>query len=207
MALPTRVSREQQQQQGSLVHPLELMHREFDDLISRFFGGGLFGPAAAGALPADAGMLAAFGGGYGVDVREDDRHIYVEADLPGFRKEDVDISIDEHTLTISAEHREEFAEPAQAQQPPQQGQPQQQAQQAQQPQQQQKQLQRQAQQPAAGQKGQYLLRERRYQSFTRSFTLPQNVDEQNVQAKLDNGVLQITLNKTQESKPKKVQVS
>lgn len=208
MALPTRVSREGQQH-VPMTHPIELMHREFDDLLSRFFGGGgVFEPSSAttGALP--AGMLSAALGatGYGVDVREDDQHIHIDADLPGFRKEDVDISIEGKTLTIAAEHKEEIGPPSQQQQP--------QATQAGQPAQQQagqKPSQQQVTRRAAGQeehqKGQYLLRERRYERFTRSFALPDDVDTQNVQAKLENGVLEITLNKSQQSKRTKVQVS
>jgi HSP20 family protein len=207
-----------------MVHPIELMHREFDDLLSRFFGGGggAFGPSGTGALP--AGMLAAaLGTGYAVDVREDDKHIYIDADLPGFRKEDIDISIEGKTLAITAEHKEEIGQPSQQPQPqmtqagqPQQGQ--QQAQQAGQPAQQppqagqgQKPSQQQVTRRAAGQeqqqKGQYLLRERRYERFTRSFSLPDDVDTQNVQAKLENGVLEITLNKSQQSQRTKIQVS
>lgn len=193
MALPIRGS-QQQPQHFPMVHPIELMHREFDDLLSRFFGGGV-GPLTTNALPASFGTMAAFGKGYAVDVREDDKHVYVDADLPGFEKGDIDISIDERVLTISAEHHEETTEPQQA---------------AQQGQQQGQQKQAKQQQQAGREeekKGQYLLRERHFERFTRSFTLPQNVDEQNVQAKLEKGVLKITLNKRQESKPKKIQVS
>ena len=115
MALPTRVSREQQQH-VPMVHPIELMHREFDDLLSRFFGGGgVFAPSAqTGALPAGV-LSAALGTGYGVDVREDDKHVYIDADLPGFKKEDVDIAIEGQTLTIAAEHKEESGPTAQQQ--------------------------------------------------------------------------------------------
>ena len=41
----------------------------------------------------------------------------------------------------------------------------------------------------------------------RSFTLPPTVDEQSVNAKLSDGVLTITLNKREETKPRKVTVS
>lgn len=157
MALPTRVSRERQQQDS-----FDLMRRDFNDMLGRFFGG------------PEQGELSP----YGVDVCEDADHYYVEADLPGFGKEDVDISLDNGTLTILAERREEPRQP----QDQEQGQSQNQ------------------------QGGDYLLRERRHRRFVRSFTLPQNVDEQNVNAKLENGCLIITLNKTEESKPRKIRV-
>jgi HSP20 family protein len=44
---------------------------------------------------------------YPVDVREDDGHIMVEAELPGFGKNEIDARIDQGILTITAEHKEE----------------------------------------------------------------------------------------------------
>jgi len=133
--------------------------------------------------------------------------VYVEADLPGFRKEDVNIAIEDGTLTITAERKEEIEEPAAQAQQGKQGQ-RNQSQQAQAAQGQAGQ-QGQSQQQAAQQKddSNYLLRERRVMRFVRSFTLPPNVDDSQVQAKLENGVLKITLNKREESKPKRIQVS
>src|SRR4030095_1245801 len=58
--------------------------------------------------------------------------------------------------------------------------------------------------PGNGNKGDLLLHERRYSKFLRSFTLPPTVDEQSVNAKLTDGVLTITLNKREETKPRKV---
>ena len=133
------------------------MQREFDGMLGRWFNGG--GPQDGGHRLAP----------YGVDVREDGDHIYVEAELPGFKKEDVDITLENQTLTISAERQEE-------------------------------------QNGRREGKGDWLLRERRYSRFLRSFTLPPTVDEQSVNAKLADGVLTITLNKREETKPRKVQV-
>ena len=152
MALPTRVSR------SMTMDPFESAQREFDTALSRFFGGGRdLGDGGGGWAP------------YAVDVREDADHIYVEADLPGFKKNEIDVTLENQTLTIAAEHREEVKE-------------------------------------GDEKKGDYLLRERRYNRFMRSFTLPPTVDDQQVQAKLDDGILTITLNKREETKPRKVQV-
>ena len=143
MALPTRVPH--------TYDPVESAQSEFNTMLNRFFGG-----------QQDGGRLAPFG----VDVREDADHIYVEAELPGFRKEDVEITLENQTLTISAERKEE-----------------------------------------TDKKGDLLLHERRYRQFLRSFTLPPTVDEKTVDAKLNEGVLTVTLNKREETKPRKIQVS
>ena len=152
MALPTRVNR-------GFVDPMDLISREFDGVLNRFFAGA--GDATNG------GSRANWMAPYGVDIREDQDHLYVEADLPGFKKDEVDITLENQTLTISAEHRPEATEET---------------------------------------KGDWLLNERRYARFLRSFTLPPTVDESKVDAKLADGVLRITLNKREETKPRKIQV-
>jgi len=144
MALPILVRR-------GFTDPIEYGQRDFNNMLSNFFSN-----------QQDGGQLAPFG----VDVREDADHIYVEADLPGFKKEEVEITLENQTLTIAAEHKEEHEE-----------------------------------------KGGMLLHERRYSQFLRSFTLPPTVDEKAVDAKLQDGVLKVTLNKREETKPRRVQVN
>ena len=85
MALPTRVP------QG-YVDPVESVQRDFNTMLNRFFNGSQ-----------DGGRLAP----YGVDVREDSDHIVVEAELPGYRKDDVDITLENQTLTIAAQRNEQ----------------------------------------------------------------------------------------------------
>ena len=53
----------------------------------------------------------------------------------------------------------------------------------------------------------YLYQERRYGSFRREISLPSAVDEQNVKAEYKDGVLHVTLEKSQEALPKKIQVT
>jgi HSP20 family protein len=179
MALPTRVNR------GTAYDPFELAQREFDNMLGRFLGG---------RAPTGEGHAAL--APYGVDVREDADHIYVEAELPGFRKEDVDVTLENNTLTIIAERAEERTDGRGGNGNG--GQPQAQAARAQGGQ---------GQQQQAGPQGNWLLRERRYNRFQRSFTLPDSVDEQSVNAKLNDGVLTITLNKREEVKPRRISVS
>ena len=90
MALPTRVNRG-----GAAVDPLELLGRDFEGMFNRWLGARDAGTGQAPLAP------------YGVDIREDQDHFYVEAELPGFKKNEIDITLENQTLTISAERRED----------------------------------------------------------------------------------------------------
>jgi HSP20 family protein len=48
--------------------------------------------------------------------------------------------------------------------------------------------------------------ERFYGSFSRSFTLPNNVDESKIEASFKDGMLNLTVPKTEETKPKAIDV-
>jgi HSP20 family protein len=49
---------------------------------------------------------------------------------------------------------------------------------------------------------QFAKREFSYQSFSRSFTLPNTADSEKINAKYENGILRITIPKKEEAKPK-----
>lgn len=49
--------------------------------------------------------------------------------------------------------------------------------------------------------------ERDITSFTRSFTLPADVDSEKVKATLENGILSLTLPKSEAAKPKQIQIA
>src|SRR5687768_17863583 len=132
MALPTRVMR------GNLDYPFESL-RDLDTLMRGIFQ--REGGPGTNLAP------------YGVDIREDQDHIYVEAELPGFKKDEIDITLENATLTIAAERRSEQQQ--QQQQPPRRGEG----------------------RTENGSDAQWLLNERRYTRFLRSFTLPPTVDE------------------------------
>jgi HSP20 family protein len=147
MALPTRVQR------ALIDFPFDgAQQNDFENTLNRFFG-----RQGEGFAP------------YAVDVREDEDHLYVEAELPGYKKDQVDITLENSTLTISADRKSERKE--------------------------------------NGKNGELLLNERRHTRFLRSFTLPPTVDGSTVDAKLNDGLLTVTLNKRQESKPRKIAVA
>jgi HSP20 family protein len=49
--------------------------------------------------------------------------------------------------------------------------------------------------------------ERQYGIFTRSFTLPDNVDEAKVKAAFKDGMLNIQIEKTEKAKPKAIEIN
>lgn len=52
----------------------------------------------------------------------------------------------------------------------------------------------------------YHMRERRSGTFVRSVTLPSNVDANAVQANYENGILHVRAPKTEEARPKRIQI-
>lgn len=128
--------------------------RLFDQMLSEWWG--------------DGGQPVTETAAYPVDIREDEQSIYVEAELPGFNKDEIEVSLEQGVLSISAEHR--------------------------------------AEQEDKEEKGRTHLRERSYRRIERSFTLPTKVDESDVDARLEEGVLHLTLKKTQSEQPRKISI-
>lgn len=103
-----------------------------------------------------------------MDVKETEHAFEVMLDLPGVKKEDIHINVNDDCLTISAERTATKKE-----------------------------------------ENENIKRTERYHGrWTRTFPLPDNVDENLIEAKNDNGVLTITLPKTEKEMKslKKVEV-
>ena len=73
--------------------PIALMEREFDRMLRAIWG--------------DGGTLAEPVAGYPVDISENDESMIVDAELPGFTREQINVSIDNNMLRIVAERQEE----------------------------------------------------------------------------------------------------
>ena len=103
-----------------------------------------------------------------IDVSESDAGYVVTLDVPGVTREDVKVSIDGRRVSIVAEARSaEVAADAPVD----------------------------AAVEAPKNTDRVILRERAFASFARSFTLQSEIDQSSSQAKLDNGVLTLTLTK------------
>ena len=102
-----------------------------------------------------------------VDVYEDEHNVTLKIEVPGIDEKDIDVRIENNTLTVHGERKFEKEEKEEN----------------------------------------YRRVERQYGSFTRSFTLPNTVQTENVTANYDKGVLKIKLAKKAEAKPKQIKVN
>src|SRR6185503_12451484 len=102
-----------------------------------------------------------------VDVYEDEHNITLNIEVPGIDEKDINVSIENNTLTVHGERRFEKDEKEEN----------------------------------------FHRVERMYGSFTRSFTLPNTVDPEQVTAHSEKGVLTIRLAKKTEAKPRMIKVN
>ncbi len=57
-----------------------------------------------------------------------------------------------------------------------------------------------------GDQGKYHIAERRYGTFARSFVLPRDVDAENIQAQFEDGVLTVTIPKSEQARRRRIEV-
>ena len=98
-------------------------------------------------------------GGLATDIHEDQDHYYARFEVPGVKKEDVKLELNDRLLTVSVEKKTQ------------------------------------------GEGG-----ESRF-SYTRSISVPDSIKAEGIAAKLEDGILTVTLPKSEESKPRNIQVS
>jgi len=101
-----------------------------------------------------------------LDLAESDAEYTLSVELPGARKEDVNVEVSDGVVTIHGEKKSEREEKKEKQR--------------------------------------YV--ERRYGSFSRAFTLPVNADADRLAASFADGVLTLTIPKTERSKPQTVDI-
>jgi len=151
-----------------------------------------------------------------INISEDEKHYYIHADLPGLNKDQVKMELDEdHILTISGKreytyhNNNEATEKGKEEENEMETEQTEQADQAEQPAQPEK-TQEQTQEENKSvnddetekDTGKYFsVKECNYGSFSRSFRLPEDANIENIQAKMENGVLEVTINKMEPPKP------
>ena len=102
-----------------------------------------------------------------VDLYEDKDNLIVKAELPGMKREEIDISVHDGTLTISGERKLEEKNPD----------------------------------------GEPFRSERFFGRFHRTLALPKAVEPDKAKANYQDGLLTVVLPKTEEAKPKQIQVN
>ena len=101
-----------------------------------------------------------------VDIYENENELVLTAEVPGLEEKDVEIKIEDNTLSVRGERKFE----------------------------------------KETKEENYHRIERSYGTFYRSFTLPNAIDQDKIQAEHENGVLKITMPKRTELKPRKVKI-
>ena len=143
-----------------------------------------------------------------MDVCETNNGYEVDVALPGVRPEDVEITVDQNTLTVRGRYSHQNDHEHQPQGQQQQTQQRDGGQQTQQTQQTQ-----QMQQSQSGKAGRHrqghnwLSREIVYGAFARTVTLPRPIDTNNIQTKFESGILTIMLPVSEASKPKRISLT
>jgi len=99
-----------------------------------------------------------------VNIRENEKNYEIELAAPGYKKSDINVSVDNGVLTISAQTKDESESGPES----------------------------------------YRRREFSCRSFSRSFVLPDNIEDKDIDAHFVDGVLKLSINKKQSSpsKPK-----
>ncbi len=129
------------------------------DQMNRFFEDSFFRPFT------DDSSIATWAPA--VDIYEDGNNLVVKADLPDVNEKELDLRVENNTLTLRGERKFE----------------------------------------KKVEEENYLRIERRYGSFSRSFSLPNTVNTEGIKAEYKNGVLTVTLPKREEAKPKQIKVA
>ena len=140
--------------QRSFETAMERLHRDIDRTFRRL-----------GSWPGTD--LGEWVSGYPCDIREEQDQIVVEAELPGFKKDQIAINVERGVLTIDARREEKSDE----------------------------------------EKASCHLSEREYAHVHRTFRLPKAVDEENVEAHLEEGVLTLVLPKREEAKARRIAIT
>lgn len=113
----------------------------------------------------DAGLFS--GWSPALDVHQDKDNVFVKCELPGLKKEEIEISLHDGMLSISGERKNESVK----------------------------------------KEGESFRSERFFGKFHRSVALPTAVETGKVKAAYKDGILTVTLPKSEEAKPKQIEVN
>lgn len=109
-----------------------------------------------------------------VDVYETEKGYVIEAQVAGFKQDEISLSVDKHVLTIAAETM--------------------------------KKAENESEKNEKKEERNYVIREMSKSSFTRSFTLPDDVDEENIEAETKDGILKVYIPKMERAQKGKIEI-
>ncbi|MCL4325777.1 MAG: Hsp20/alpha crystallin family protein [Candidatus Thermoplasmatota archaeon] len=101
------------------------------------------------------------------DIIENDKQYQIEVEMPGIKKEDIEINLSQNTIEISANTKKENRE---------------------------------------DKNGKTILKERLETTYHRFFELPEDIIPDDAKATFENGILTITLPKTESSKTPRIKL-
>jgi HSP20 family protein len=101
-----------------------------------------------------------------IDISETEKQFVIDVEVPGVDKKDIELSIENNTLTISGERKFEKKEDNK----------------------------------------QYHRVESHYGTFSRTFSLPDNVNTESINASYNNGILSITVDKSEQQMKKQIKI-
>lgn len=130
------------------------LQREVDDIFDQFFGRG----------DDDQGTSAVWSPR--TDLAETDGAYHLRLDLPGLSTDEIDINLQNNTLTVRGERTSE----------------------------------------QTAEDEEYVRVERAFGTFHRTFTLPDAVEPDNIEAAYENGVLTINVPKSERSRPRQIDI-
>lgn len=138
--------------QRSLMDPFESFNRDIESMFRDF-------DRASGSSAFSAMSLPV------CDVHETDKDYVLEFDLPGVKKDEINIEVVGNQIVVSGERRQETKN-----------------------------------------EGKQHRMERRYGSFQRVFTLTDEIDADAIEANYSDGVLTLSIPKSEAAKPKKIRI-
>lgn len=146
-------------------------------VMRRAFDEPFFTPRPAGfvARYARTGSRHVSSGLLQMDVFESEGQLTVEAPLPGFDKDEVEVTLDKGKLTIAASHSEQSEDESTSE--------------------------------SEGSERKYFIRERRQGSVGRSLQIGEGWEPESVEGALNNGVLTLTVKRSETDLPRKVEIS
>lgn len=140
----------------SPLKEIEEIRKEMDRLFEEFLS-----PVRRRRAVSTEGVISP-----NVDIFERGNELVILVELPGVKKEEIELVISDDRLIVKGEIKK----------------------------------------PEGVKEEDYIVNERSYGSFTRSINLPSDIDKSSVKASFNNGILEISMLRKEEAKPREIKI-